>query len=454
MTRNTTASPRRSLSPAGALKNFWQRPVGVPPPYSILDSMDAESKMEPEILRHCCRAGWDSSQTDRLLSLLRGNKVDWDGLVALAERHRVAPLLYHRLKSAAADAVPARTLERLERRFHFNLAGNLTLARELTAIVASFRASGIDILPWKGVAAAAGIYGSLALRSAGDLDLLIHRRDLRKAKELLEARGFIASEDDESTRLELHLYRKADRILVDLRWRITPSYFGGSLDLDYLRESIQPLPLIGGEVPSLAAEELLLTLCVHGSKHEWERLMWVCDVAELVRAHPGLDWTRVARHASRLGVSRATLCGLLVARAILDAPVPDAVLASFGPGNSAHLAAVHACRGLFLDRPGRPSLRYHLRLMERRGDQIRYLVLSARSKLRQLCPNDLDRAAFPLPRALEFLYFLVRPIRLLVTRRSATPAAKISPWPSSGSPEQTPPASDIYTPPAAPGKTR
>ena len=414
MTRKTTASVSKSLSPPGAFRNFAQRPVRFPP-LPILDSTDVEINTEIKIL--CC-CSLILIQADRLQRLLQ-HQIDWDHLVALAQKHRLTALLYHHLKNAASGAVSAGTLKQLENQFHFNLAGNVILAREMVAILASFHASRIKVLPLKGIPAAAGIYGSLALRSTGDLDLLIHRRDLASAKAVLEARGFQPCEGDTgatspSTLLELHLYRPADKILVELRWRITPSYFSGSLDLDYLSEYIQPLQLMETEVPSLPPEELLLTLCIHGSKHQWERLMWVCDVAEVVRAHPGLDWDRVARHAARLGVTRAIVCGLLVARATLDVPLPDAVLNSFRAGKSVHLAAGQACHELFIDQPNRHSLRYHLRLMERRGDQFRYLLRIARSKLRQLRPNEQDRDFLPLPKALDFLYFLVRPARLLV----------------------------------------
>jgi hypothetical protein len=51
--------------------------------------------------------------------------------------------------------------------------------------------------------------------------------------------------------------------------------------------------------------------------------------------------------------------------------------------------------------------------MERSRDQLRFLAQIARSKLRQVRPNDLDRAFLPLPNALAFLYFLVRPARIV-----------------------------------------
>ena len=34
---------------------------------------------------------------------------------------------------------------------------------------------------------------------------------------------------------------------------------------------------------NLSLENLLLVRCAHGSKHLWERLGWICDVAELIR---------------------------------------------------------------------------------------------------------------------------------------------------------------------------
>ncbi|MCA9471117.1 MAG: nucleotidyltransferase family protein [Nitrospira sp.] len=50
------------------------------------------------------------------------------------------------------------------------------------------------------------------------------------------------------------------------------------------------------QVRSLRAEELLLILCVHGSKHVWEELKWVCDVTELIRAQQ-IGWMRLLQLA-------------------------------------------------------------------------------------------------------------------------------------------------------------
>jgi hypothetical protein len=54
---------------------------------------------------------------------------------------------------------------------------------------------------------------------------------------------------------------------------------------------------------NLSLENLLLVRCAHGSKHLWERLGWICDVAELIRVRKEKsDWEKVNKEqATALG---------------------------------------------------------------------------------------------------------------------------------------------------------
>ena len=77
-------------------------------------------------------------------------------------------------------------------------------------------------------------------------------------------------------------------------------------------------------VMGLCPEDLLILLCVHGSKHAWEQLKWTCDVAELVRRRPTLDWSRILFQADEWGCRRIVLLGLGMANSFstLSCPVP------------------------------------------------------------------------------------------------------------------------------------
>ena len=75
----------------------------------------------------------------------------------------------------------------------------------------------------------------------------------------------------------------------------------------------------------MAPEDLLLILCVHGAKHYWSKLGWICDVAELLRVHPGLKWTALLLQAKQLGGRRILFLGLFLAHVLLGAGLPEEV---------------------------------------------------------------------------------------------------------------------------------
>ena len=97
-----------------------------------------------------------------------------------------------------------------------------------------------------------------------------------------------------------------------------------------------PVSFLGRDVLSMSAEDLLMVLCVHGSKHCWERLTWVCDVAEMVRANPELGWEGILDRSGALHISRAVLLGLDLAKSLLDAPLPELVLSAIRNDRGLH----------------------------------------------------------------------------------------------------------------------
>jgi hypothetical protein len=64
---------------------------------------------------------------------------------------------------------------------------------------------------------------------------------------------------------------------------------------------------------------------VHGAKHYWSKLGWICDVAELLRAHPGLKWTALLLQAKQLGATRMLFLGVFLAHALLGTKLPEEV---------------------------------------------------------------------------------------------------------------------------------
>ena len=247
--------------------------------------------------------------------------------------HGVAPLLYRALNDTCPQAVPQDVLDQLQSRFRANGRRNLLLTGELLGLLRTLKAKGIPAVPYKGPILAVHAYGNLALREFGDLDVLIHKDNIPKAKDVMASLGYRQLEELTGAQEEAYLRSQCEYIftndrgtIVELHWALVPRKITFSLDPEDLWTRLEAIDLGGATVPTFSPEDTLLILCVHGSKHRWKRLAWVCDVAETINAHPSMDWKRILAQAVELRGERMLFMGLFLANDLLGAPLPEYVL--------------------------------------------------------------------------------------------------------------------------------
>jgi hypothetical protein len=380
---------------------------------------------EAELLLYSARTGIEAHGVARISALVRGD-VDWTSLLQMALQHGTTPLLYWHLSRTCPDAVPEAILAQLRHQFYANAGHNVRLARELVRLLQLFGAQGIPAVPFKGPALAAFAYGNLAFRQFGDLDILVPQRDFASAKELLLSQayvpglGFTGPQEAaylQSQRASLFVHRDRSTS-VDLHIRITRRQFPCLLDPEEVWKRAELVSLEGAIVRHPSPEDLLLILCVHGAKHAWGRLQWICDVAALVRAHPRLDWHGVMEQAGRLGSARMLLLGLRLAHDLLGAVLPVRMMEGTQADPSVPRLASRVRehllseRGIPLHTAGWPV--FHLRVRERGRDRVPYLLFClGHYASAVVTPNARDVALLPLPAALSCVYYLLRPIRVV-----------------------------------------
>jgi hypothetical protein len=288
---------------------------------------------ELELLVRCARTAVPESSRAAIRRRVSG-PLNWNEVLRQATRHGVGPLLYRNLSTCCPDLVPVAILANLRQRTQAGLLLNRALIQELVSVCDAFEAQEVPVLPIKGATLAAMAYGDPALRDFGDMDLLIPERALREAQAVLTAQGYEPkdpSADPEAAEHEdgpYHVYiKKRSLSRVDLQWMMAHECFEFRLDRPEFWKRCTPVSLGEQSVPGLSAEDLLIVLCVHGSKHAWEQLKWVCDVAELLRSHPSMDWARILTDASAWRCRRYVLLGLAAAHQLLEAPLPAKILA-------------------------------------------------------------------------------------------------------------------------------
>jgi hypothetical protein len=373
---------------------------------------DCESS---ELLRAIARSS-DAEEVHRLAAKVG----DWDSLLELAEEHRVLPMLFLRLADMG-PAVPLFVPERVRTEYERNMFNSLANSVELIAVLKALEDKMIPAMPFKGVVLGASIYHDLTTRPAGDLDLLIHYRDLVRATTVVLERGYELKTpvlaDGTPAQFgyyEYHFERKTDGRVLELRWRLelTVPSFKRDLGMDWVWPKRRTTVLAGAEVPDMSLEITLLMLCMHGSKHAWSRLIWICDVAQLLASSHALDWNEVTYEAKEAGLSRTLALGILLAHRVAGAIVPQTILQRFEADTTARLLAQHIQENLF-DAPGSTPpgpIPYGIQLLDFR-DRVGFLLST-----NLLRPNERDRAVFPLPKSLHALYYLIRPVRIFLDR--------------------------------------
>ena len=389
----------------------------------------ADPRAEIELLLCCARTSIDSKTLERLRTLLRQD-MDWPRLIQMAGSHGVRPLLYRSLSFCSPDAVPKAVLDRLRESFRSNAQRSLFLTAELHKLLDLFAVHGINVIPFKGPILAASVYKDLSLRPFGDLDVLVSRDDILKAGGLLASLGYqpttgkgVALEQDPEDVAyvgpKFYVFVHRDHgARVDLQWRVTQRYFSFSLEENHARGRLVRVMVAGRSVLTFAPMDLLLILCAHGAKHQWQRMKWICDVAELVRTEKEkIDWGKLQQEASRQGMRRMLSLGLILARNLLGAELPvevaKVVERDFGGGS----VVSRIVSKLFTEstEPFGDSERviFYLRMMDRWQDRVRFCSNYLSQCLRDVAiPTSKEHEFFSLPAPLSFLYYFFRPLRL------------------------------------------
>jgi Uncharacterised nucleotidyltransferase len=291
---------------------------------------------------------------------------------------------------------------------------NMALSAELVRLLGILTGGGIEVIPYKGPVLANLVYGDVALRRFTDVDILVRDRDVVRTRDMLVASNYVGGKNSHlgfifaENSCHVALLQPELNLSLEVHWALAPSYFPMALKGERLWQCLRKAPFAGIEVNAHCPEDLLLILAIHGGKHHWDRLIWIVDVAELIRQSPQLRWDWMLAEAARYGCRRMLQVGLWLAYEVLQAPVPDRVRNDWA-ADAAIVALGEEVLGL-MGEPAAPSWdnpRFDLRLRERVRDRLALRMGWA------LEPTDADWQLANFSRPWRVLYYPLRVVRLV-----------------------------------------
>jgi hypothetical protein len=344
---------------------------------------------------------------------------DWDRLFRLASRHKVLAQLYAALAGELRDEVPGVAFGELEVLVRDNARRNLLFTARLLKLLELLADEGVEAVPFKGPLLALSAYGDSSMRQFGDLDLLVRPADVPRAGRVLVSQGYAPQftlSDSQERRLvgfrnEHTFSHEGEGVVVDLHWTLSPRWLHDDAGGGEVWTRLESVTVGGRRVPTLGRDDLLLFLCAHGSKHCWSQVGMPYDLATLLRAAEP-DWPMLFREARRQGSTRMLLLGLHMASTLFGVALPAEAAKLISADRKVDRLACEAHAKLRRD-PDEPwgffeESRFNLKVIERaRTKALYYLDLLA-------TPTPREWELVRLPDRLFFLYYLVRPVRLVL----------------------------------------
>lgn len=381
---------------------------------------------EVDLILACSRVRMTLAARERALRLLAG-PLDWNRILSIATLHRLRPLLFKHVKGLGkANAVPARAWASIENHATHTIRRNFALTNQLAKLLRTFRDAGIAVIPFKGPIIAMRAYGNLGLRAFHDIDLLLHRADIEKARRLMLGLGYKAPwkqmAEWEAQHIETQLgcdFVSADGLVnIELHWSFIQKWLSYEINPQEIWARAEAFEVLGEPTQVVAFSDLLPFLTAHGAKHHWERLFWIVDIAEVIAAEPRIDWLHILKQTAGNGSWRVLALGLYLAQNLLDAPLPNEVATAINSDPGVGKLARSVGTWLFNEENRVKSgswdeTKFFLLSKENWMDRTAYLRHIARVSL---APSDKDLQFVKLPRALHFLYPAIKPVRWLARR--------------------------------------
>lgn len=257
---------------------------------------------------------------------------------ALAQANGASSIVAHALIDAYnVENVPDHWIRIHEENFK-RISAYLT---ELDLVAGILASQGIKLVALKNGGIARGIYPCPGCCPMGDLDVLVEKRNFRRAHRILLDNGYEFEFRSPLEEAELEAAEKGggteywkilpngEKLWLELQWRplagrwIRPDQEPGA---DELMNRSVPIP--GTDVRILSPEDNLLQVALHTAKHTYVRAPGFrlhLDVIRIVKGQT-IDWDVFVKRVLQLQVKTPVFFSLAIPKILFETPIPDDVL--------------------------------------------------------------------------------------------------------------------------------
>jgi hypothetical protein len=343
---------------------------------------------------------------------------DWDAFINLAYIHGVLPLIYRTLKRYA-ELIPQEILLKLKL-YNMNIVKqNIIMTSELMKVMKLLEDNGIHVLTFKGPVLSYMAYADITLRQYADIDILVDEALLFEAATLLAQSGytypspisllkdknFLALNNDFN-------FFTSNKIHIEIHWKLIREKIGKNRKFQtYLDDHIS-VEVNKHSFNTLSLEMLLVYLCLHGSKHAWERIEWINDVYILI-SNTTLDWAKVMDITKIMECKLSLFLGLNLSKQLYNLALPQNIEKMIDTDYVSGLTqnVFDFLQDDIVSKEDYGKYQkvnlFQLKLLDTKVKQIKHLWVT------YVAITRTDYLAMSLPSYLHILYYIIKPFRVL-----------------------------------------
>jgi hypothetical protein len=339
----------------------------------------------------------------------------WERLILLSERHRLLPMLYKNIRAESVNfhiEIPSI----LKEKFIAQTQHVLQLATEGVRISNILNRDGIQSILLKGPFLSQQIYGDDALRPSRDIDILILPDSIERVNEILRNEGYrrVYPDFELSKKQKIfyqhyknqYAYRNPHNgCLIEIHWRLFSQKSLFPTPTEQVFAERQELNMAGSPIHVLSKKHCFEYLCLHGSLHQWFRLLWLRDIAQFLgNKEDNLDELLI--NAKKNGNERPVEQAIILSNLFFGSPDYSAITKSNNLVKSITNFAVNAAISNEQKTLSQKITRLRIPFYKIKLKRSINYKLSCWSILH---PNFNDWKRVKLPDSLFFLYFFLRP---------------------------------------------
>lgn len=253
--------------------------------------------------------------------------VEWDEVIDLANKHKVEGIIYLALrKSNLVSKVGEKRINLLKQKAAITGIGQSRHISGLSIVFNKIIEENIPVIVLKGLVVR-DFYPQPDQRTMSDADILVHKDDVEKVKNLLIEMGYIFLEDHKASHHIALVHHKYP--VIEVHWNLFKRD-GFSNDLEHYERLIwnRAIKVNVGEteVLSLSYEDLALHLCMHMAAHLAATgfgVRQLCDLFLLVeKKGEEIDWNSFIMKARMYGFEKFSLIMFLLCKELFQMEIP------------------------------------------------------------------------------------------------------------------------------------